>query len=489
MRFGWAIGRIGLLAAMLLWQVPAHAGVSAADVRAACAPGTDPQPAGSTYPETLNATYGALTPTVLPGVQTVSAGEAKCMIDRFGPGVAVFAALGDARLIPQSVPVDWAISPAEDGDIQQRLVRVAAAATGGDRNAPIIVYCHHESCFMSWNVALRLKRAGYRQIYWNRTGLLDWQKSSYPLVARNDRSLLDVRGRATSDFAARQPTCERTGTFGPRMLDLYVEQRVLQATGVEPYRHYADQVFTSKDARSEWMESAQGSNGTIRNCMSAPIRNYPPVREDGAYERELAALADASAGRWQALHDKDVAGYRAIADAFDADPQTRLLAYLTSAGIEPAALSATLAAAVPAQTSDRVCGTFDYSVRPAAKTEAEYKARLEVARKYLGCVRDNYARTPAFAVDGARPFALAVNWVKRARPYLCSVRRAANCLADARWQPIAAIATEANGNRVADVYNERDGDARAANLGILDIKLGGWVGQAGYYDKGVFYPG
>jgi PQQ-dependent catabolism-associated CXXCW motif protein len=46
---------------------------------------------------------------------------------------------------------------------------------------PIVIFCQAD-CWMSWNAALRLRRAGLRNILWFAEGLDGWKDSSLPLL-------------------------------------------------------------------------------------------------------------------------------------------------------------------------------------------------------------------------------------------------------------------------------------------------------------------
>ena len=48
-------------------------------------------------------------------------------------------------------------------------------------HVPIIVYCLAD-CWMSWNAALRLHRAGYRDVRWYADGVDGWREAGLPTV-------------------------------------------------------------------------------------------------------------------------------------------------------------------------------------------------------------------------------------------------------------------------------------------------------------------
>lgn len=70
-----------------------------------------------------------------------------------------------------------ALAPAET----DRLVQGLADATGGDLDAPVVIFCQAE-CWMSWNTAKRAVGLGYRNITWFPGGTNDWEAQGRDLV-------------------------------------------------------------------------------------------------------------------------------------------------------------------------------------------------------------------------------------------------------------------------------------------------------------------
>lgn len=54
-----------------------------------------------------------------------------------------------------------------------------AKLTDGDRNKPIVVYCHPH-CWMSWNAAKRAINDGYRRVLWYPGGVEGWEEAGHP---------------------------------------------------------------------------------------------------------------------------------------------------------------------------------------------------------------------------------------------------------------------------------------------------------------------
>lgn len=55
-----------------------------------------------------------------------------------------------------------------------------ASATGGDRDAPVVVFCERD-CWMSWNAAKRAMENGYGRVFWYPEGVDGWAWEDLPL--------------------------------------------------------------------------------------------------------------------------------------------------------------------------------------------------------------------------------------------------------------------------------------------------------------------
>lgn len=65
--------------------------------------------------------------------------------------------------------------------IESGFLRGVATLAGGDATRTIVVFCVRD-CWMGWNAALRLKRAGYGNVRWFADGTDGWRKRGWPLV-------------------------------------------------------------------------------------------------------------------------------------------------------------------------------------------------------------------------------------------------------------------------------------------------------------------
>lgn len=160
---GWLHGAAALLCGLMVLPAAAQTPTRAV-IDAACKPGSDPHiPGNDSYPGGLSPSGGGLTPQHIPGATTVSAREAKCIIDRFGSEIVVLAAISDGEKLPGAI--DASMAATAEAAIQADYATALAKVARGDKSRPVIIYCHHERCFLSYNVALRTVQAGYLNIF------------------------------------------------------------------------------------------------------------------------------------------------------------------------------------------------------------------------------------------------------------------------------------------------------------------------------------
>jgi len=70
-----------------------------------------------------------------------------------------------------------ALSPELEGYFRRHL----EAATGGRKDAAIVLYCLAD-CWMSWNAAKRAASWGYSQVFWYRDGTDGWEAAQFPMA-------------------------------------------------------------------------------------------------------------------------------------------------------------------------------------------------------------------------------------------------------------------------------------------------------------------
>jgi rhodanese-related sulfurtransferase len=155
-------------------------GTSATDARRALATGSTPtlQLIVSACDFGDRAGPGSTPPTI-PGAATVSAREAKCIIETLGYRIVVLAAVHDSRRLPGARDVDWANSGGPEDSNQVPFAAMLSRVTNGDRQRPLLIYCHNENCPLSSVVVRRAVAAGYSVVFWMRQGIDGWSRAGF----------------------------------------------------------------------------------------------------------------------------------------------------------------------------------------------------------------------------------------------------------------------------------------------------------------------
>jgi len=121
------------------------------------------------------------TPTSVPGVTTVDADWVKANMGK----VKVYDARKKGEYAEGHIPgavlatYDEQSKKAPDFDPSQDKWDMSVYPT--DKNTPIVVYCNGVKCWKSYKSVVRLHKAGYKKIYWLRTGFPEWQSKGYPV--------------------------------------------------------------------------------------------------------------------------------------------------------------------------------------------------------------------------------------------------------------------------------------------------------------------
>jgi hypothetical protein len=134
-------------------------------------------PADASYPGGISEKGNQLTPPSIPGVTTITVPQANCLMDRMGKELVVAGnySKGDAVAYSLAMPLPGTtqktFTDAERASITAQITTVV----GTRKERPVLVYCHHESCMLSHNAAIRLVEEGYKNVFWMRDGVKGWK--------------------------------------------------------------------------------------------------------------------------------------------------------------------------------------------------------------------------------------------------------------------------------------------------------------------------
>jgi PQQ-dependent catabolism-associated CXXCW motif protein len=124
----------------------------------------------------------APTPLVVPGAKTIATADLYARLMTRQPMVLLYV-YEDQLGIAGAHWLDGAgRGYSFDDVIQERLQRRIGQLTGGDKDAPVVVFCHDVHCWLSYNTALRLVKLGYHNAYWYRGGREAWKAAGLPLT-------------------------------------------------------------------------------------------------------------------------------------------------------------------------------------------------------------------------------------------------------------------------------------------------------------------
>lgn len=122
------------------------------------------------------------TPQELAGATIATADQVKRMLDS---GVLVV----DTRVgnefaetrIKGALNIPYKERSSKARDFEAALDSFNLAKLPADKGRPIVFYCNAGECWKSYKAATVALRAGYKQVYWFRGGLPEWQKKGLPV--------------------------------------------------------------------------------------------------------------------------------------------------------------------------------------------------------------------------------------------------------------------------------------------------------------------
>jgi rhodanese-related sulfurtransferase len=129
--------------------------------------------------------YHANTPRIVPGARTITTAELVELMRQPRPPLLIDTLGGSGHA---TVPgASWMPGAGRAGsygdDVQRRLISSVDRLTGGDRNRTVVTLCLSELCWLSYNAALRLVRAGFTDVRWYRGGTEAWAAAGQPTAS------------------------------------------------------------------------------------------------------------------------------------------------------------------------------------------------------------------------------------------------------------------------------------------------------------------
>lgn len=124
----------------------------------------------------------AETPTSLAGATVVDATKAKSLQDGGAKVIDTRVAQEYAEShIKGAVSVPYKEKSAKSVDYDPSQDAFDLGKIPGDKNTALVTYCNGPECWKSYKAAKELLKAGYKNVYWFRSGLPEWKAKGYPV--------------------------------------------------------------------------------------------------------------------------------------------------------------------------------------------------------------------------------------------------------------------------------------------------------------------
>ena len=132
--------------------------------------------------DALHEPWVGRTPTTAPGVTTVDTERVASMLENEKPLVIDTMSNSWYRSVPGAVGLEFygGSSGAFTDAVQKRLEQKLRALTGGDMTRPIVAMSFNVAYFDGYNLALRIRHAGYTNVHWYRAGREAWEVAGKP---------------------------------------------------------------------------------------------------------------------------------------------------------------------------------------------------------------------------------------------------------------------------------------------------------------------
>ena len=391
----------------VLAHAPSMAAVGMDATQKACKLGRDPNPPGDeNYPGGLSRVGSALTPQNLPGATTVSAREAKCMLDKIGQDVLVLAVVNDMETLPGAHKIPWAGSGSDSPDMQQNFEERLLALANGDKTKPLLVYCHHVRCFLSYNAALRAVNAGFSNVHWLRAGSQGWASAGYAFVEDPAAKAL-----AASSLEEAGACAEKAIRFAPA-----------------DFTYLVAQSENRLDLDKRFQQAMEERQKQRKSCFIDAARKN---RNNRTAIQELASRHDRS--------DEEVRkAFVKTRAKVEASPVTYYQPLLDN--LDVSILRSMLKRANSVKSLRDICGSFDYASLP--NNNAGLDAAYNRLREYKNCIADLQAGNPELIHPAL--FKEATDLAAQLESYSCSRKRVAGCVPDANLRRVSDIANPEN---------------------------------------------
>lgn len=417
------------LAAGAAWGAPPAQPPSLAAVAKKCKPGAAMQAEGiDTWGEAYDG-GGHDMPKGVKGATTVSPEEAKCLIDQLGERLVVVQVMTDRDELPRAVAVRELGSADDSERTQQQLTERLAQLVGADKARPVLFYCHHRACHLSYNATVRATRAGYRSVFWLRSGNSGWKNAGLPLKD-------DLPG--PSGFPVRYE--KEVQACAPEKVFTLRDQYTLM------FLHPTDAELARRfDERTEGVKRHQAE------CLGKLQQRHAGTPKIEADLRARLATGDTDAQAYMLrLRDEALANTAAYKTSLDQ--------------LDIAATLRVVDAARAYQSVAQRCGTVP-GYLPSNNDQ------IEQARRH---VRSQETCLKALAVDfnrdeeaefDAAAFEAATRSMAGLSRYVCSRRPVANCLPDESLRRVTAVINADNlrvVQRAASLQKQRKADVERA---------------------------
>lgn len=130
----------------------------------------------------LPAAFAADTPTSEKGIVVVDSIKAKSLMD--GGVLMVDARVANEYAeahIKGAKSIPYKEKSAKVREFDASLDSFDLTKLPASKTAPVIFYCNGAECWKSYKASVLSVRAGYKQVYWLRTGIPDWKSKGLPI--------------------------------------------------------------------------------------------------------------------------------------------------------------------------------------------------------------------------------------------------------------------------------------------------------------------